>query len=692
MSFDTFKEEQEVLSQGEAFLKGRTPDEMTEVYAALLKKYKKLFKTTRRIVNMSDRSEERLKEANAKIQNQQKQLEKAHKQLSDHAQLLEEKVKERTKELVVAQGKLEKLVELGIALSLERQYAKFLEMIVQGEKELTNADGGILFSMQDDETLKQEIVRYDSLDIRMGGLTDREITQEPLPLRDAKGVPRYFDPIAHAALTERTVSVSNIWECKDFDFSEFASFDADHEYRTQSFLAVPLKPRKGQVIGVLVLLNARIPGTGRLVAFNSSDERFIEALASQAAVAMDNKNLMKAQAQLFDSIIQVIASAIDAKSPYTGSHCERVPELGMMLAKAACETEFGSLAEFELNDAEWREFYLASWLHDCGKVTTPEYVVDKATKLETIYNRIHEVRTRFEVLLRDYRIEYLEAVAAGGDSDTLRQELDAKTRQLQDDFAFVAECNVGGEFMSPERVERLEQIAQITWMRYFDDRLGLSIAEQKRVKNQSSKQLPQKEYLLVDKKEHIFRRPKENPFSYDPKALKIAMEVPRHLYNQGELHNLRISRGTLTEEERYKINEHAIHTILMLEQLPFPKDLARVPLIAGAHHETMQGTGYPKAAKMEDLPVQARILAIADIFEALTASDRPYKKAKTLDEALRILSFFRNDKHIDAELFDLFLLSEVYQDFAEKFLAPDQIDVVDITKYLSNPALADQLS
>lgn len=690
MNFDTFKEEQDVLTHGEAFLKGREKDEATVEYKGLLKKYKKLFKTTRRLVSMSDRSEERLKDANTKIQKQQAQLEKAHKQLSDHAHLLEEKVKERTKELVLAQGKLEKLVELGISLSLERQLAKFMEMIVQGEKELTNADGGLLLSLQDDDTLKHEIIRYDTLDIRMGGLSDREISLAHVPLREESGAPRYFDPIAHAALTERTVNVPNIHESKDFDFSDFFGFEADHEYRIQSFLAVPLKPRKGQVIGVLVLVNARVPGTGRLLPFSEEDERFIEALASQAAVAMDNKNLMQAQTRLFDSVIKVIASAIDTKSPYTGGHCARVPELGLMLAKAACETELGGLADFDMSEAEWREFHLAGWLHDCGKVTTPEYVVDKATKLETLYNRIHEVRMRFEVLLRDYRIKYLEGVAGGGAPEVLQAELDEKIKTLHDDFAFVAESNVGGEFMSPERIERLEQIARTSWMRHFDDRLGLSLAETQRLRG-TPKALPARENLLDDKKEHIVRRPKDTPLSYDPEALGVAMKVPKHLYNQGELYNLRISRGTLTEEERYKINEHTIHTIIMLEQLPFPKDMSRVPLFAGAHHETMIGTGYPRGVSMAELPVQARIMAIADIFEALTASDRPYKKAKTLSEALRILSFFRNDKHIDADLFDLFLLSGVYLDYAEKFLDPDQVDDVDISKYLSSPDLADAM-
>jgi len=683
MSFDTFQDELAVIAHAENFTKTQAPDDTTREYEELLKHYKKLFKTTRRLVSMSDRSEERLKDANTKISSQQRQLELAHKKLSDHARLLEEKVQERTKELVVAQEKLEKLVELGIGLSRERHYAKFLEMILQGEKGLTNADGGILFSIKDDDTITHEIIRVDSLDLRLGGLSEQQITTAPIPLRDNNGKPRYFDPIAHAVLTERTVNVANIHDSQDFDFSDFLQFDNSHDYHSQSFLAVPLKPRNNQVIGVLVLFNARVSGTGRIVPFNTSDERFIEALASQAAVAMDNKQLMQAQTKLFDSVIKVLAGAIDAKSAYTGGHCARVPELGNMLARAACETEIGSLADFDMTETEWREFHLASWLHDCGKVTTPEYVVDKATKLETIYNRIHEIRMRFEVLLRDARIEYLEAVAAGGDPAQLLQEFTETTNRLHDDFAFVADCNLGGEFMSQEKIERLEIIATTTWERHFDDRLGLSHIELQRYRNSFDKPLPIQEMLLADKREHIIARPKNIPLPYDLKKLGINMTPPKHLYNQGELHNLRISRGTLNDEERFKINEHIIHTIVMLEQLPFPKEMARVPLLAGCHHETMQGNGYPRAANMEEMPVQARIMAIADIFEALTASDRPYKKAKTLSEALSILSFFRNDKHIDPELFDLFLESGIYLEYAERFLAPDQIDEVNIENYLS---------
>jgi hypothetical protein len=356
----------------------------------------------------------------------------------------------------------------------------------------------------------------------------------------------------------------------------------------------------------------------------------------------------------------------------------------MMLLNAACEAEDGVFADFDLDSMGLREFQLAGWLHDCGKVTTPEYVVDKATKLETIYNRIHEVRMRFEVKLRDCTIEYLEALSKPDpDATALKAKMDSKIQQLKDDFAFLAECNIGGEFMDPKKVERLETIAALTWQRHFDDRLGLSHEELLRFDKAPPQPLPAIEHLLADRKEHLIRRPKESPLPYDPERYGFKIKVPKHLYNQGEMYNLRIARGTLTEEERFKINEHTIYCIIMLDQLPFPKQLARVPEIAGAHHETMIGSGYPRKLTREGMSIQARILAIADIFEALTASDRPYKKAKSLKEAIKIMSFMRNDQHIDADLFDLFLMSGVYRQYAEKYLQASQLEPVDINQFLS---------
>jgi hypothetical protein len=359
-----------------------------------------------------------------------------------------------------------------------------------------------------------------------------------------------------------------------------------------------------------------------------------------------------------------------------------VPELAFMLAEEAALVTEGPLAEFGFKtDQEWREFKIGALLHDCGKVTTPEYVVDKATKLETLYNRIHEVRTRFEVLLRDARIEQLEAVALGANPTEAETKFLETKQRLIDDFAFIAECNIGGEFMADDKIERLKRISEITWVRHFDERLGLAHEELKRVNHMPPDVLPVKERLLSDKPLHIIPRDQGMSRAYEGKNFQA--RIPEHLYNLGEVYNLSIRRGTLTEEERFKINEHIMQTIVMLESLPFPKELRRVPEYAGTHHETLGGTGYPRKLDRGSLSVPARIMAIADIFEALTASDRPYKKAKTLSESVKILSFFKKDGHIDSDLFDLFLRSGVYLRYAERYLSPDQIDPVNIGAYLT---------
>ncbi len=453
----------------------------------------------------------------------------------------------------------------------------------------------------------------------------------------------------------------------------------------QNHFCVPLKNSQNEVIGVLQLLNAIDPDTNEVIEFGSDIQPLIEALSSQAAVALDNQQLLASQKKLLDSFIELIASAIDAKSPYTGGHCQRVPELTKMLANAACEQKDGPFADFDLTEDEWYELHIAAWLHDCGKVTTPEYVVDKATKLETIYNRIHEIRNRFEIVKRDRVIEHMKKVMAGGDEETLRAELEEELAKLDDDFAFIAESNVGGEFMAPERIERVKEIANIKWTRTLSDRLGLSYEEIKRAEREPEPTLPVEENLLADKYEHVVYREgleataeSENPWGFQ-------LDVPEHMYNLGEVYNLCIARGTLTEEERFKINDHIVQTIIMLEALPFPKHLARVPEMAGGHHEKMDGSGYPKKLNKDDMSVPARIMAIADIFEALTAADRPYKAPKKLSDSVKIMSFMKKDAHIDDELFELFLTSGAYKEYAERFLLPEQLDEVDISQYVTPP-------
>ena len=424
----------------------------------------------------------------------------------------------------------------------------------------------------------------------------------------------------------------------------------------------------------------------RTAPFDSSIKEIHSLIQAFFLMKAKIRRLLEQQRKLFDDFTKLIAGAIDAKSPYTGGHCARVPVVAEMLAEAACESDARPFADFSMDTADQRwEFEVAAWLHDCGKVTTPEYVVDKATKLETIYNRIHEIRMRFEVLLRDAQIDcYRKQLSGETDTGQLETTLQEIQKQIADDFAFVAECNIGGEFMADEKIERLNRIAARTWVRHLDDRIGISQDEAALKNRHAPLRLPVVENVLADKPEHLIPRSDPNPFDGNPHG--FTMPVPQLMYNLGEIYNLSIRKGTLSPEDRFKINEHIIQTIIMLGRLEFPEYLKNVPEFAGAHHETMIGSGYPRGLKKEDMSIPARIMAIADIFEALTAADRPYKFPKRLSEALHIMSLMRDEKHIDADLFDLFLTSGVFQTYAEKYLAPGQIDGVDVNLYLSTPS------
>ncbi len=383
----------------------------------------------------------------------------------------------------------------------------------------------------------------------------------------------------------------------------------------------------------------------------------------------------RAQKELMDSFFKLIADAIDTKSPYTGGHCKRVPVIAMMLARAVGDSRRAGFESFRLESEEdWHEFEMGAWLHDCGKITTPEYVVDKATRLETIYNRIHEIRTRFEVLWRDIEIAACRRLLDGEDRSAVQNWKVREQRKLTEDFAFVACCNLGGERMTGEKRRRIRAIAGRTWLRHFDDRLGLSQVELQRRSGEESP-LPAVEPLLADRPEHLVARVGFDAEGYRREGFRL--EVPRYLYNHGEIYNLCIERGTLTAEERFKINEHVIMSIRMLERLPYPEDMARIPEYAGTHHENVDGSGYPRGLSRENLSVAARIMAIADIFEALTASDRPYKKGKTLSEAVAVMRNMQAEGHIDGRLLRLFLDADIPRRYAEQYLDPRQIDDIE---------------
>jgi len=514
-------------------------------------------------------------------------------------------------------NRLDELNTIGASLSSERNLGKLLENIVGAAMKITNADAGTLYLVGvEKQVLTFEILHNLSLGIRMGGTSGNPIPFYPIQMYH-DGQANHAMVVSHAALSGDTINIPDAYAAEGFDFSGTKKFDTKTGYRSRSFLAVPMRDHEHEVIGVLQLINAMDETHSEVLKFSRDDQKLLESLTSQAAIAVRNQRLIQHLEELFEAFIKLINTAIDDKSPYTGGHCARVPVLTMMLAEAASRTAAGPLKEFTLTDQDRYELKMAGLLHDCGKITTPVHVVDKATKLHTLFDRIRLIDTRFEVLKRDARIVMLEG------KRTL-DEYDALIAQLDDDREFLRRSNIGGEKMSDADVERVQRIAAYRW-RDIDGEM--------------------RDFLSAD-----------------------------------ELENLTIRAGTLTAAEREIINHHIVVTIKMLESLPWPRHLKRVPEYAGGHHERMDGKGYPRGLTREQMSVQARLMGIADIFEALTAKDRPYKEGKTLTESLTILGRFKENGHIDPDLFDVFIREKVYLDYARQFLAPEQIDAVDLSK------------
>lgn len=531
--------------------------------------------------------------------------------------------------------RLEKLNTIGSALSKERDISRLLESILVAAKTITNADGGTLYRVTPDgQSLSFEIIKTDSLHIAMGGAFGKPIDFPNLPLVDDAGQPNDSLVAAYAAIHHQTVNVVDAYTEPNFDFSGTRQFDARTGYRSQSFLTVPMKDHEGDVIGVLQLLNATDPQSGQVVPFSSADQSLAESLASQAAIAITNRSLMTQLETLFESFINLINLAIDEKSQHTGGHCQRVPALTMMLAEAVNTTQEGPLAGFTMDDRDRYELKIAGLLHDCGKITTPVHVVDKATKLQTLFDRIELIDTRFEVLKRDLEIAALReqlALRAQSNPDaeaSLWNQCRADMQVLDTDREFLRAANLGSESMKESDLQRVRAIgSQYSW---------------RNVKG-----------------------------------------VETEFLSANETENLCIKAGTLTLAERETINHHIVATIKMLEQLPWPKHLKNVPEYAGGHHERMDGKGYPKGLTRDQMSVQARVMGIADIFEALTARDRPYKQGMTLSQAMGIMYKFKVGGHIDPDLFDIFVSEGVYLRYAHEFLDPWQIDAVNPEAWLS---------
>ncbi|MBP8779045.1 MAG: GAF domain-containing protein [Alicycliphilus sp.] len=525
--------------------------------------------------------------------------------------------------------RLQQLNEVGAALSRERDIDHLLERILDAAQMLTHADGGTLYRVTEDgSALRFALMRTHSLGLHQGGSSGQAVEFPDLPLYLPDGRANDSLVAVHAAVHDHTVSIADAYDSTEFNFAGARAFDLSTGYRSRSFLTVPLRNHDRELVGVLQLINSIDPATGAVRAFSQQDRSLAESLASQAAIALSNRLLITQLERLFESFVNLINLAIDEKSPYTGGHCERVPQLTMMLAEAADATTTGPLAGFRMSERDRYELQMAGLLHDCGKITTPVHVVDKATKLQTIYDRIGLIDTRFEVLKRDAELDALRAQLAlrpvqdAGAEAMAQAALQSELQALEADREFLRRCNHGSEAMQQ--------------------------ADQLRVR--------------VIGTQRQWRNPEG---------------VQTSFLSAEEMENLTIRSGTLTQAERDTINYHIVATIKMLETLPWPRHLKNVPEYAGGHHERMDGKGYPRGLTRAQMSWQARMIGVADVFEALTAADRPYKSGMKLSQALGIMQRMVHNGHIDPDLFEVFVQGKVYQRYAEQFLDPEQIDVVE---------------
>lgn len=532
----------------------------------------------------------------------------------------------------ISNGQKALLVELAATNNTE----EIIERILDEAIHLTHSEGGTLYLTQADacgdvNQLKFEIIKNEILDIKMGGKHGSPIPFQPLKLFSEDGHENLNNVAVHSANSKQVVNIEDVYTCDDFDFSGARTFDQQTQYRTQSVLTFPLLNHQEEVIGVLQLVNARSLETHERVPFHERYIPLLKGLALYAAIALNNQILVQDLKNLLDAFVKTIAKAIDAKSPHTSGHCQRVPLLMELIAEAACKdnTLFKS---FQLSEEEWYELRVSAWMHDCGKLATPDSVLDKSTKLHRMRDGIELVEARFANLKQKLELDYLHACMAHPEQKaSLEVTLNKQLASLDDDLDFVRTSNKGGEFMSEESKQRIQNIAQLQWPD-FSGQLQPMLTEE-------------------------------------------------------EVYNLCIERGTLTAEERQIINDHMTVTIDMLEGLPFPKQLRRVPEYAGGHHEKMNGTGFPRGLTREQMSIPARMMAVADIFEALTAKDRPYKDPMKISLSLKIMRRMVEDEHIDPDIYELFVKSRVWEKYAKQVLSPEQIDIEDITPFLINPSM-----
>ncbi len=497
---------------------------------------------------------------------------------------------------------VEDILNIGIALSVEKDHNLLLEKIVTEARRITHADAGTLY-LRDGDFLVFKIMQNETMNSFMGG-NGEPINLPPVPMRQE-------NVSSYVALSHQSINIPDVYQAEGFDFSGPKNYDKFSGYRTVSMLVIPLENHEGEIIGVLQLINAR-DEEGNPIPFASHFDKVISSLASQAAISLTNMQLLEDIERLFNSFVEVMATAIDSRTPYNANHTRRVALLAGELAKVLNEETESKWAGEKFDSDRTAQLVMAGWLHDIGKIATPLSVMNKSTRIEA---QLELVLQRLDYIGQTYKNAYLEeklTLMAKGDAssiEALDQSWEEQQVMLEETRDLIIKVDNPSTFVDKDLLAKVQEIASRTYV----DSSGC-----------------------------------ERPW-----------------ITKSELTGLSVVKGTLTEEERRIMEDHVIVTQRMLEKIPFTHKLKDVPFFAGIHHEHLDGKGYPLGLKEDAIPVEGRILAIVDVFDALTANDRPYKKAMPVEQALKILGFMVKDGELDADLLDVFTKWQVWDRIAE---------------------------
>ena len=503
----------------------------------------------------------------------------------------------------------QKLLDIGYKITSQKDFTKILETILLGAKELSNSDGGTLYLYNEkNETLEFKIATNDTLKIH-----NCDIDWKPLNIYTEDNTINQKNVAIVSATQDKLINLANVYESTEFDFSGAKAFDESQNYKTQSMLVIPMKNKDDQLVGVIQLINKQVEN--QTSTFTEQDEILIKAMASLATMIIENNQLVIDLEALLYGLIDSVNKALSEKSKYTQQHNDNVAVLTNIIVKGINDNK-SIYPEVKYTEVEMEEIRLAAMLHDIGKVTTPVHIMDKATKLETIYDRLNTIKLRFELAKKDVEISFLK-------NEIDEENHEKQISELESNFQLISQLNNGEYFAKDEEYNKVEKIA------------------------------------------------KDSNFQ---------------LLTEDELYNLSTKKGTLTAEDREIINNHVIMSYEMIKELPFPKKFKNVPKIACSHHKTTDGGGYAAKEIIDlELTLKDKILVIADIFEALSSKDRPYKEPNTLSQIFRIFTFLIKDNKIDKELVQMFFEDGLYLEYANKYFVPSQMEIIeeDIKKFFS---------